>query len=176
MDHRKYRVKTDAYFAPKTVHYRVEACTITRDKRIRKEWFMEVPIMTFAIGDKVRHKKYHPGKIGKVVHVFDDWLEVEIDEISYFWSKKLTELDYDDLLTQFEAMLGNGGWSDYDELPPLPIEFEDNTEIKCTCDSWTLFHFGCKCDAFKKEQEKKRQREQKDETSNRGGDMDRENG
>ena len=38
----------------------------------------------------------------------------------------------------------------------MDFNFGGNDEkIECICDSWTLFHFGCKCGAFQKEQDEK---------------------
>ena len=110
------------------------------------------------VGDTVEHTK---SKIqGKVVAVLNRiFVEVEVNNDIYYWDQRnlkivagkkeqssdgSTNLDRDDWDDDF------GYWDRYGEQPSFNFELPKE-EIKCTCDSYTLFHFGCKCGAFEKE-------------------------
>ena len=112
----------------------------------------------FKKGDKVRHV----GDKKEAIVTDPDmnlFLEVEYDGNIYYWRKVNVELvdDEDDWDADF------GYWA-----RNYSFEFMGgkNDEIKCICDSWTLFHFGCKCGAFEKEQNERERR-------TRGSDLDR---
>lgn len=116
--------------------------------------------MKFSKGDKVKLKSN--GKEGYIREVTNAmFMEVQCDGDIYFWQT-----------SGVEKVEENG---DFD-FNGFINEYYANTTTKevkrCTCSNWDLFHFGCKCGAFKSEQEKKdalqRERER--------GDLDRENG
>lgn len=120
--------------------------------------------MSFRLGDKVRYKSSGPlqGKEGTVTDVLNTlFVEVTCDDDSYYWHQANLELidDSDDWDPDF------GYW---DRNYSFPFMGEDNKEDKCTCSSWELFHFGCKCGFVEREKEREAERRA------RGSDLDRE--
>jgi hypothetical protein len=61
------------------------------------------------------------------------------------YETELTKQEYIDLQTKFSVykISKNSYWS------------KNNGPVTCVCDSTTLFRYGCKCGAFKREMEKK---------------------
>ena len=113
--------------------------------------------MKFKPGDKVKLRSTgNSGYIRSVVNPM--FVEVQVDNDIYFWQTSGVDKLEDNEDFDFNGFINN---------------YNSNREVKkCTCSSWDLFHFGCKCGAFTSEQEKKdalqRERER--------GDLDRKDG
>ena len=117
--------------------------------------------MNFKKGDRVKHK--HDKTEGTIVDVLNTlFVEVSVGDDNYFWHQANIELinEYDDWDPDF-------GYYGEDFFPFI----EDNKkEDKCVCDSWELFHFGCRCGYIEREKERKDALQRK----RRGSDLDRE--
>ena len=118
----------------------------------------------FKKGDRVRHKS--DNKEAVIIDVLNRiFVEVEHDDQTYYWQQKNLILIEDDE-DPFDIWNADVYGDYFDTNYNFDFTGGTNEEIKCICDSWTLFHFGCKCGAFEKEQNERERR-------NRGSDLDR---
>ena len=93
------------------------------------------------------------------------FIEVEIEESIYYWhTANVTVVsnpnDFDDWDPDY------GYW---DQNYSFKMAQPKNRKTECTCDSWTLLHFGCKCGFMEQEKEDALQRQRE------RGNLDREN-
>ena len=98
----------------------------------------------FNIGDEVFHKVIK--RKGVVTDIINDILiEVKYDGDTYLWSRE--SVDHLEHISGFDGVgtvwLGDDWDREYMATPPKIS--------KCVCDSRDLFHYGCRCGFFKKE-------------------------